>query len=135
MKLTKRVLSLALVIALVFSLVACGKDDNGSSTKDGDVIVIGGSGPLTGDAASYGNSVKNGAQVAIDEINAAGGVLGKQLKLVFLDDEATEEGAIAAYSQLKDQKADVILGTVTSGSCLAITNLTNNDNIPQITYR
>ncbi len=61
----------------------------GGNAASGDVFKIGGIGPLTGDAASYGISVKQGAQVAVDEINEAGGVNGMKLELIFEDDEGT----------------------------------------------
>ncbi len=105
--------------------------------KDAKEFRIGGSGPLTGGAASYGNSVKNGAAIAIDEINAAGGVkAGKdtyKLVLDFQDDEASEDKAVTAYNNLMDAKMNVFMGAVTSGSTLAVTDLTNKDNILQLT--
>ena len=101
------------------------------------MFTIAGIGPLTGDAASYGISVKQGAEVAINEINAAGGVqVGDTtytLNLIFEDDEATEDKAIQAYNAVMDQGADAILGCVTSGACIAITDLTAEDGILQIT--
>ena len=102
-----------------------------------ETITIGSTGPLTGGAASYGISVKQGAEIAIEEINNAGGVkVGDKsynLALQFEDDEADEEKARTAYSTLMDKKVDVIMGAVTSGSSLAITDLTKADNILQLT--
>lgn len=157
-KMTKAV-SLALAATLVVaSLTACGGSDKKAETKaeksetaaagettaaDGgaaagdDVFLIGGIGPLTGDAASYGLSVKQGAQVAIDEINGAGGVkVGDKtytLGLEFADDEATEDKAIQAYNAVMDKGAQAIMGAVTSGACIAITDLTAEDGILQVT--
>ncbi|NLG04042.1 MAG: ABC transporter substrate-binding protein [Clostridia bacterium] len=100
-------------------------------------FLIGGIGPLTGAAASYGLSVKQGAEIAINEINAAGGVKGGDttysFALQFEDDEATEDKAIQAYNTLMDQNVNAILGTVTSGACLAIIDATAEDGILQIT--
>lgn len=81
----KKIFSILLVLVLTLSLfVGCGKKDEEGT------FVIGGSGPLTGTNASYGISVKQGAEIAIEEINAAGGVkVGDstyQLKLMFEDD-------------------------------------------------
>ena len=127
-------LSLAAVMA-GSCLTACG-DSSKSDGKSGDsdTIVIGGSGPLTGSAAQYGVAVKNAAQLAVDEINDAGGVNGVKFKLVFEDDEADPgDKAINAYNQLKDKGMQVMLGTVTTGSCLAVIDKTKQDNIFQIT--
>ena len=127
-------LSLAAVMA-GSCLTACG-DSSKSDGKSGDsdTIVIGGSGPLTGGAAQYGVAVKNAAQLAVDEINDAGGVNGVKFKLVFEDDEADPgDKAINAYNQLKDKGMQVMLGTVTTGSCLAVIDQTKKDNIFQIT--
>lgn len=109
------------------------------TTKSGESeeFLIGGMGPLTGAAASYGNSVKQGAEIAIEEINAAGGVtvgdVNYTLALAFEDDEATEDKAIQAYNTLMDEGIQVMMGATTSGSTIAITDLTADDGILQIT--
>ena len=72
-------------------------------------------GPLTGDNAVYGMAVNNAAQMAVDEINAAGGVNGYTLELNFQDDESDAEKAVNAYNVLKDWGAQMIVGAVTSG--------------------
>ncbi|WFR58202.1 ABC transporter substrate-binding protein [Anaerocolumna sp. AGMB13025] len=133
-KTMKRVLSLGLISAMaVGALAGCGKKDTGSSSE----FLIGGLGPLTGPAASYGVSVKQGAEVAIDEINKAGGVkVGDStltLKLDFADDEASGDTAMSAYNSLMDKGINALLGTVTSGAGLAISEQTNADKIFQIT--
>lgn len=107
--------------------------NSGEAAASGDVYKIGGMGPLTGDAASYGISVKQGAQVAIDEINAAGGVNGHQLELVFEDDECDAEKAISAYNKVMDEGVTAILGAVTSGCSIAVADESVNDGILQIT--
>lgn len=107
---------------------------NDISTGDGQsVYKIGGIGPLTGEAASYGISVKQGAQVAIDEINAAGGVNGNLLQLVFEDDECDAEKAISAYNKIMDEKVVALLGAVTSGCSIAVGDESVQDGILQIT--
>lgn len=131
MRKVSKFLSLGLIVTMAVTMAAgCGS--KGSADSE-DVFVIGGSGPLTGDAASYGISVKNGAQLAVDEINEAGGIDGMKFELNFLDDEAEAQPAIAAYEKLMDEGADAILGAVTSGSTIAITDLTKEDGILQIT--
>ncbi len=106
-------------------LVACGGSD--------DTIVIGGIGPLTGGAASYGTSVKNGMQIAVDEINAAGGVNGVKLSMEFLDDESVDSKAKTAFENLMDKGMDVLVGCVTSGPSVAINDLVLEEGIVQIT--
>ena len=115
---------LTLLITLPM-LVACGGSD--------DTIVIGGIGPLTGGAASYGTSVKNGMQIAIDEINAAGGVNGIKLELAFMDDEAEGAKAKTAFENLMDKGMDVLVGCVTSDASVAINDLVLEEGILQIT--
>ncbi|MDD3220986.1 MAG: ABC transporter substrate-binding protein [Clostridia bacterium] len=151
MKKMTKVISLTLAASLVVaSLTACGGGEKKAETKaetaaagettaaaGDDVFLIGGIGPLTGDAASYGVSVKQGAEIAIEEINAAGGVkVGDKtysLDMEFADDEAAEDKAIQAYNTVMDKGAQAILGCVTSGACIAITDLTSEDGILQIT--
>lgn len=139
----KKVLLTATLLSLALGLSACsntGKSTNNTNagtTEGTKTFLIGGTGPLTGGAASYGNSVKNGSQIAVDEINAAGGVkVGEDiymLKLSFKDDEATEDKAVTAYNALVDEGMNALLGATTSGSTLAITDLSNKDGILQIT--
>ncbi|MDF2542719.1 MAG: Extracellular ligand-binding receptor [Herbinix sp.] len=143
----KKLLGLGLVLSLVVaSFAACGTKDTGSDTEGttgngtedfDDTFLIGAIGPLTGGAASYGTSVKQGAEIAIAEINEAGGVTvgDKQFKLEmnFMDDEATPDKAVTSYNALMDAGADAILGTVTSGACLGIIDLTSEDGILQLT--
>lgn len=109
----------------------------GDALADAETFVIGSIGPLTGPAASYGTSVKQGSEIAIEEINAAGGVrVGDKtykLALNFQDDEADPEMAVTAYNSLIDSKINVLLGCVTSGSSLAVVDLSSEDEILQIT--
>ena len=126
-----------LASAMVVSLAACGssgnsgKSDSGSS--DADTFKIGGIGPTTGDAAIYGTAVKNGIQLAVDEINAAGGINGKQIEYKFEDDQADSEKSVNAYNTLKDWGMQILMGTVTSGSCTAVASETDSDHMFQIT--
>lgn len=138
----KKVLLAASLVSLALGLGACSNAGSNASADKGSAngaktFLIGGMGPLTGGAAAYGNSVKNGSQIAVDEINAAGGVkVGEDtymLKLSFKDDEATEDKAVTAYNSLMDEGMNALLGATTSGSTLAITDLSNKDGILQIT--
>ena len=135
----KKFLSAALALCLAFSLAACG--GSGSSTPastapsggtagSGAAIKIGGIGPVTGSTAVYGNAVKNGAEIAIAEINALG---GQQYEMKFEDDENDAEKAINAYNSLKDWGMQILMGTVTSNPCIAVAAETANDNMFQLT--
>ena len=118
---------------MVLSLAACGQGNGGSAQDDGTTFRIGGIGPLTGNNAIYGNAVMNGAQMAVDEINADGGINGVQLEFDFQDDESDAERAVNAYNQLKDWGMDMLVGTVTSSPCEAVVARSNEDNMFQIT--
>ena len=82
-----------------------------------DTIKIGVIGPITGGAAVYGTAVANGAKIAVDEINAKGGM---QIILDVQDDEHDPEKGINAYNAVLDNGAQMILGTVTTAPCLAV---------------
>lgn len=139
----KRVLSLSLALAMAASLTACGSSSSTTATtaaagasseaSSGKVFKIGGIGPVTGAAAVYGLAVKNGAQIAVDEINADGGINGYQIEFNFQDDEHDAEKSVNAYNTLKDWGMQVLMGTVTSAPCVAVADKTNADNMFQIT--
>lgn len=125
----KKVLSVGLAAAMtVTAFAGCG-NKSGSAGGDSSTLVIGGSGPLTGQAATYGQAVKNGEQLAVDEINKAGGVNGMKLKLNFQDDEADAEKAVNAYNTTVDAGAKVFVGTTTSGACEAVADKSNEDGM------
>ncbi len=90
---------------------------------------IGGIGPMTGGAAVYGQAVMNAAQLAVDEVNAAGGVNGVQLEFNAQDDEHDAEKSVNAYNTLKDWGMQMLLGTVTSAPCIAVEAEAVNDNM------
>lgn len=126
----KRILAVVLVLIMLFSAVSCGKSDKANEGKE---FLIGGIGPLTGAVASYGISVKNAAQLAVDKINADGGVNGMTLKLNFQDDAHDGEKAVNAYNTLMDAGMKVLLGTVTSTPCIAVSEKSQVDGILQVT--
>lgn len=131
MKKFKKVASLALVAALaVSSFTACG---NNASNADATTFKIGGIGPITGAAAVYGQAVKNGAQIAVEEINAAGGINGFQIEYNFQDDEHDAEKSVNAYNTLKDWGVQMVVGSTTSDPCIAVAAMTENDNVFQLT--
>ena len=118
-----RIVAVIAVIACVaMGFVGCNKNTTNN-------LVIGCSGPLTGDAAQYGESVKRGAQIAVDEINAAGGINGFQIQFEMLDDQATADMATTNYNTLMDKGMKVSLGCVTSGSMAAFADEAKEDGV------
>ena len=104
-----------------------------AAPAEGEAFIIGGIGPITGAAAAYGNAVKNGIDLAVKEINAAGGINGYQVVYQFQDDENDPEKSVNAYNALKDAHMQMLVGTVTSKPCIAVAAETVNDNMFQIT--
>ena len=152
----KKLVSVSLAAAMVASMTACGSNNTAETTAaaaaettaaagetsaaaesqtaaDGASFQIGVTGPLTGAAAAYGNAVVNGAKLAADEINAAGGVNGYTFEVNGQDDENDTEKAINAYNTLKDWGMQILVGTTTSKPCIAVAAETANDNMFQIT--
>lgn len=158
MRKMKKLLSVVVASAMVLAMAGCGSNTtqgnnvsggnesknesssgaNAGNSASGDgVFKIGGMGPLTGDYSAYGKGVQNAAQIAVDEINAAGGVTvnGKNytLELFFEDDMTDAEAAVTAYNTVKDKGAQIILGAVTSGASIAVSAKTEADNMFQLT--
>ncbi len=130
MKNLKKAASVALCAVLGAAMfTACG----GAKTGSGDKFYIGGIGPTTGGAAIYGSAVMNAAQIAVDEINAAGGINGYQVEYRFEDDTHDAEKAVNAYNTLKDWGMQILMGTVTTTPCLAVKSETAADNMFEIT--
>lgn len=130
----KKFISIMLVAAMaVTALTGCGSNSESSSKKDADKYYIGGIGPTTGATAIYGTAVKNGAQIAVDEINAAGGINGKQIEYRFEDDQNDAEKSVNAYNTLKDWGMQMLVGTTTTAPCIAVAGKTASDNMFQIT--
>ncbi len=128
----KRMLSLlAAGVMLMGTLAGC---NGGDSASDGEKkLVIGGIGPTSGAAATYGQAVRNGAKLAVDEINKAGGINGYQVEFLFEDDENDPQKAVNAYNTLMDQGMQILMGTVTSKPCIAVLADTEEDNIFMLT--
>ena len=104
-----------------------------SCAKKNDKFVIGLSGPLTGEAAVYGVAVKNSAQMAVDEINAAGGLNGVQFELIATDDQHDATKVADNYANLIEQGMQVSLGCVTTAPGLEFSKLSLEDNVFFIT--
>ena len=118
-------------LAASAALAGCGgSSEGGSSAAAGDTFMIGGIGPVTGGAALYGIATKFGAQVAVDEVNAAGNI---KMELNWQDDEHDPEKSVNAYNNLKDWGLQILVGTTTTNPCVAVSSLTNADRIFQLT--
>lgn len=127
-------LSGATGILSVAGLAACGNSGSssaGSSSSDASTFKLGNIGPLTGANAIYGNATKNGAQLAVDEINAAGGSI--QFEHNCQDDEHDPEKSVNAYNNLKDWGLQVLVGPTTTNPCVAVSAETNSDNVFELT--
>lgn len=123
----KKILALVATVALAATtLFGCG---NSGYTSENTEFVIGVSGPLTGPAAVYGTAVKNAAQMAIDEINAAGGLNGVNFKFIATDDTHDPTKVSTNYSSMLESGMQVSLGTVTTAPGLEYTNLSAEDNV------
>ena len=135
----KKQISFALATLMALSLVACGgntkssNETSGTATEKADasgkVWKIGSQGPLTGGAAVYGNAVVNGAEIAVNEINANGGINGYQIEYKKADDEHDQEKAINAYNSLKDWGMQFLVGPTTSAPAIAVGTESEPDNM------
>lgn len=130
----KKFFCMMMAVLMVLAMTACGGEKTPTPNQDEtETIRIGGIGPLSGGYANYGFSVKNGAQLAVDEINAAGGINGKQVELSFQDSQADPESAVNAYGKLMDWGMQVSLGGVLSGETASIVAAAREDNVMLIT--
>ena len=122
----KKALALLMMLAMVFSFAACGSSGYTSGNTE---YVIGFSGPLTGGAAVYGVAVNNSAQMAVDEINEAGGLNGVKFKLIATDDTHDATKVAANYASMLEGGMQVSLGTVTTAPGLEFSKLSLEDNV------
>ena len=131
----KKFLSFLLAGAMLLGMMAgCSSGSSSGNEEAGEkTLFIGGSGPLTGDYATYGLSASRGVQIAADEINAAGGINGYKIILRYEDDQTDPQQAVRAYSKLMDDGMQVSLGAVTSGACVAVTEESQKDGILTLT--
>ena len=148
----KKVISAMLAASMAVSLAACGSTATSEATSavssetsstvasgesaasgsyTGTPIKVGGIGPITGAAATYGNAVKNAEELAVKEINAANG--SDVFDWKFEDDEHDAEKSVNAYNSLKDWGMQMLMGTVTSTPCTAVVEKTHEDNMFQLT--
>ena len=143
---TKKLLAFVMASAMVLSMAACGgssssgnsgssdaaADNSGSTdTADTQTFKLGSIGPLTGDAAIYGQAVVNGAKLAVDEINAS----DSKIKFEFQDEDDEDDGEKSsnAYNTLMDWGMQVLVGPTTTGASMAVADLCYNDRTFMIT--
>lgn len=126
-----------MALAMLGAFSGCSNTGDGGSASggsDSDTIRIGGLAPLTGDAASYGVAVNNAIQMAVEDINANGGIDGKQIEYIYYDEKGDTTEATNAYNKLvQDDKVVAIIGDVTTKPTLAVAQTSQQDNIPIIT--
>ena len=114
------------VVMVAAMFTACGAKNYAAENTE---YILGCSGPLTGATAVYGTAVQNSAQMAVDEINAAGGLNGVKFKLVMMDDKHDAANISSNYSSLLEGGMQVSLGTVTTAPGMEFKNLANDDNV------
>ena len=133
MKKVLAMLMAALMVAAMFTGCSSSKpatETTAAAAAAAGTVKIGMSGPLTGGASAYGLAVKAGMEVAVEEINAKGGL---QIEFNAQDDEADGEKAVSAYNVLKDGGMQVMAGQVTTGSALAVAPESTADNMFNLT--
>lgn len=126
----KRILSAVLALVMVlacFAFVGCNK------AEDENVIKIGLIGPYTGDAAQYGLAVRNGAMLYLDQVNAEGGINGKQVQVIAYDNKGDDAEAINAFSRLVDDGITALIGDVLTSNTQAVVGEAYPIGMPMIT--
>lgn len=144
----KKVLAIILALALILSMAACGSQASPTTATEApskadtpandtpaadneDVIVIGGTNDLSGSRSVTGNAINNGVILAIEEINAAGGILGKQVKYTYYDDKNDGQEAINNYTRLADvDKASAVITTDASGTFMSLIEVSTEKGVP-----
>ncbi len=128
-------LAFSIIFSIVFSSACVDKGAN-TTTTGGDTgdIKVGVYVDLTGQTSSFGQSTKNGIQLAVDEINAAGGVNGRKIALIIEDDQGrTEQAKTVVEKLIKQDKVIAVLGEVASSNTLAAAPVAQEAKIPMIT--
>ena len=153
----KKILALTLAAMMSLSLAACGgsegssaaeetastgaastgaaseaAEEGGDTAASGETIKVGLMVTTTGENAMYGNAVKNGARLYIDQANAAGGINGKQIEVVEYDDKGDSTEAVTNFNRMLDDGITAVIGAVLTGPTIALADETYNINMPQI---
>ena len=124
-------LAAAGVSAAALALTACGGSSStaasastagsaAGSAASGDTIKVGVLGPMTGDVSVYGLAVINGATLYLEQVNANGGVNGKQLEIITMDEQGDATQAVTCFTKMCDQGITALVGDVTTTPTLAV---------------
>lgn len=124
---------LVAVASLSLVLVSCGSGAKAPSKETNDRVKIGVITPQTGPVSIYGQANVNGIRLAVDEINAGGGIDGKEIELVVMDDKGEITEAVTSYNKLIEENVDLVIGAFTSKPSLAVAETAVNNDIPVIT--
>jgi len=134
MKMSKKLIAVTAVLTMAFGMVGCSKSSESGGESAGDTIKIGANFELTGSVAAFGNSQLNGIKLAIKELNDKGGVNGKKLQVVELDNASKpEESTRAATKLITSEDVTVLMGATTSTNTLAAVNVANDKKTPMVT--
>lgn len=130
----KRILLALLLATALFTSFACERRGIGSNASDSGPILIGYYGDLSGRTSSFGQSTKNGVEMAADEINKAGGINGRQIQIITEDDQGEPNKAATVVTKLINQdKVQALLGEVASSNSLAAAPKAQEAKVPMIT--
>ncbi len=138
------------VVAAAGVLTACGSSSSSTSTAastatstaaadaadttaSGETIKVGLLGPLTGEVSAYGIAVANGALVYINQVNADGGINGKQIEVIQMDEQGDATQAVTCFTQMCDQGITALIGDVTTTPTLAVVAESQDYNMPMVT--
>jgi branched-chain amino acid transport system substrate-binding protein len=127
----KKALVVFLMVCTAFAVFAGGAGE--SKSASGNTITVAFIGNTTGDYAMYGVPVRNAVKMYFDQLNAAGGINGKQVILLEYDDKADGVESVNAYNLAKANGATAVIGSVLTGATIALSDATYDDNTPQIT--
>ena len=137
----RQFLAAAGVAAAASVLTACGSSSSSTAgsaagstaAAAGSTIKVGVLAPLTGDVSNYGIAVANGAQLYLDQVNAAGGINGKQIEVITMDEQGDATQAVTCFTQMCDQGITGLIGDVTTGPTLAVVAESQDYNMPMVT--
>lgn len=133
MKDTIRLVFLSLCVLILASCNGAGGSSSGTGDAAAEEILIGEYGSLTGEDATFGTSTKNGIDIAVDEINAAAGLLGKKVRVIVEDDQGkAEEANIVVTKLITKDKVVAVLGEVASSRSLAAAPVAQQYSVPMI---
>lgn len=136
-------LAAAGVVAAAGVLTACGGSSNSTAASastaasgaaaSGDTIKVGVLGPLTGDVSVYGQAVVNGATLYLKQVNEKGGINGKQLEIIAMDEQGDATQAVTCFTKMCDQGITALVGDVTTTPTLAVAAESADYNMPMVT--